>query len=81
MKIKKQSYIFKASIICTRNSGQHCGKGGWFKKQCECLTHEYNDKAILRKVSSSIKWLNTYQELVAKKHINVWAKHVCSGCL
>ena len=58
-------------MICTRNSGQRRGKRGLLKNQCECLTHEDNDKAILRKVSSSIKRLNTYQELVAKKHINV----------
>ena len=47
-------------MICTRNSGQHRGKRGLLKNQCECLTHEDNDKAILRKVSSSIKRLNTY---------------------
>ena len=82
MKIKlKKSYIFKASIIRTRNSGQHREEGGSFKKQCGCLTHVDNDKTILRKVSSSIKRLNTYQELVAKKLINVQAKHICSGCL
>ena len=68
-------------MIRTRNSGQHREEGGSFKKQCGCLTHVDNDKTILRKVSSSIKRLNTYQELVAKKLINVRAKHVCSGCL
>ena len=35
----------------------------------------------MRKVSNLIKGLNTYQELVTKKLINVRAKHVCSGCL
>ena len=82
MKIKlKKSFIFKASIRRAMNSGQHREEGGSFKKQCECLTHVDNDKTILRKVSSSIKRLNTYQELVAKKLINVRAKHVCSSCL
>ena len=81
MKIKKINYIFIASTICTRNSGQHRDEGGSFKKQCGCLTHADNKKTILCKVSSSIKRLNTYQELVAKKLINVRAKHVCSDCL
>ena len=67
--------------MCTRNSGQHGDKGGSFKKQCRCLTHVDNEKTILCKVSSSIKRLNTYKELVAKKFVNVQAKHVCSGCL
>ena len=79
--IKKKSYIFKASTICARNSGQHRHEGSSFKKQCQRLTHVDNNKTILRKVSSLIKQLNTYQELVAKKLINVWTKHVCSGCL
>ena len=82
MKIKfKKSYIFKASVIRTRNSGQHRDEGGSFKKQSGCLTHVDNDKTILRKLSSSIKRLNAYHELVAKKLINLRAKHVCSGCL
>ena len=81
IKLKKNLIIFKASIIRTRNSGKHREEGGSFKKQCGCLTHVDNDKTILRNVSSSIKRLNTYQELAAKKLMNVRAKHVCSGCL
>ena len=46
-----------------------------------CLTHLDNDQKILRKVSSLIKRLNAYQELVAKKLIHAHARHVCSGCL
>ena len=46
-----------------------------------CLTHLDNDQKILRKVSSLIKRLNAYQELVAKKLIYAHAKHVYSGCL
>ena len=61
--------------------GQHCDKGGSFKKQCGCLKNVYNDKTILHKVSNLIKGLNTYQELVTKKLINVRTKHACSGCL
>ena len=69
------------STIRTKNSGQHCDNCCSFKKQRGCLTHVDNDKIILRKVLSSIKRLNTYQEFVSKKLTNVRAKHKCSGCL
>ena len=52
-----------------------------FKKQSGCLTHVNNDKTIMRKVSSSIKRLNTYHELIANILINAQTKHVFSGCL
>ena len=85
-KIKKKSCIFKASTIRARISGQHRDEGASrivtsFQKQCGCLTHVDNAKTILRKVSSSFKRLNAYQELVANKLIHVRAKLVCSGCL
>ena len=81
MKIEKIILYFQSFNIHARNFGQHRDEGGLFKKQCGCLTHVDNNKTILRKVSSSIKRLNAYQKLVAKKLIHVRAKHVCSGCV
>ena len=81
MKIEKIILYFQSFNIHARNFGQHRDEDGLFKKQCGCLTHVDNNKTILRKVSSSIKRLNAYQELVAKKLIHVRAKYVCSGCV
>ena len=83
LKVNKMKILYK-KILYFQGFNHTCEKfwstswRGWFVSKAMWMSYA---KTILRKVSSSFKRLNAYQERVAKKVIHVWAKHVCSGFL